>query len=85
MIIDLDHPDIRINPCSTSQIGVQIGFDLGNKRLHPDSLTLSRRGLGEYPGFTVAAVDHLNQYCASACIALSQDSGKTAPQFDPPN
>ena len=44
-VLDLDKPDIGIDPRGAFDIGVQVGFERGANRLHPEALAITTRRL----------------------------------------
>jgi hypothetical protein len=81
IVINFNHPKVRINTKGPGQIGVQIRLGLSLNRLHPDALTLSGRGLRKQPKLSGPAIDQLNQNRASPKITLAFDRSKRAAQF----
>jgi hypothetical protein len=80
-VLDLDHPDVRVDPRGAFGVGVQVRLEVGADRLHPEALAVAARGFAVELGGVGAAVDGLDQHGPGPRVALAGHHGEGAAQF----
>lgn len=84
-ILDLDKPEIGIDPRRALDVGVKIWLELRSNRLHPEALAIASSGFAVETRASSAAVDHLHKNGPRPRIAFAGDGGECAAEFRPPD
>ncbi len=84
-VIDLDDPDVRIDPEGALGIGVKVGLGLRDHRLHPDPLAIAPGGLAVEFRRPRPPIQNLDQHGAGPRVSFADHDGKGAALLGPAN
>lgn len=84
-VLDLHHPEIRVNGSGSCNVGVEVGLLLSTGGAYPDGFPVSTGRLGEKARRAAGEIQHLDQNRSGSGITLDRHDREAPTEFNPPD
>ena len=84
-VLDLHHPEIRINGSGPRNVSIEVSLLLGTGRSYPNRLPVRTGRLGKKAHRAASEVQHLDQNRSGAGITLQRHDREAPTEFNPPD